>query len=121
MSILYEILERDTVPPSAVRLWHESESVEGSVDSLERECVHLAGKISRRFLPIRTHLKISHFFFQTQIHTVSEVMDDNERLLARERLQIEQIRALDLEDLQVEEVDEDEDEDSSADDERAAP
>ncbi|KAK9946619.1 hypothetical protein M0R45_012072 [Rubus argutus] len=48
-------------------------------------------------------------------------MDDNERLLARERLQIEEIRALDLEELQVEEVDEDEDEDSSADDERAAP
>lgn len=51
---------------------------------------------------------------------MSEVMDDDERLLARERLQIEQIRALDLEELQVEEVDEDEDEDSSADDERDA-
>ncbi|XP_004291163.1 PREDICTED: protein cereblon [Fragaria vesca subsp. vesca] len=42
-------------------------------------------------------------------------MADNERLLARERLQIEQIRALDLEELEVEEVDDDYD-DSSADD-----
>ncbi|XP_062025204.1 uncharacterized protein LOC133741284 [Rosa rugosa] len=47
-------------------------------------------------------------------------MVDHERLLARERLQIEQIRALDLEELEVEEVDDDYNDDSSADDAAAA-